>query len=170
MPASIVDQELKRVAIGMCIQRKLSYNGTVAKMFKRLQIYNNEEHKKKGIAGRVGSVLGDALKHIAKKNKLSTAGSADDIYERCKANGINATGDIQSTIKAVQTKKAKKLSAKHLKKTELDLKKVIWSVTAPAEEVHRITNCGAGTTCSFTNGQKAILAKGSNGFYWKSCK
>ena len=151
-------------------------------MFKRLQIHDNEEHKKKGRAGRVGSVLVHALKHIAKKNKLSTAGSADDIYERCKANGINATGDIESTIKNVQAKKAKKakkLGAKNLKTTEdildelrhqLDLKKVIWSVTAPAEEVHRITNCDAGTTCAFTNGQKAILAKGSNGFYWKSCK
>jgi len=164
MPACIVFQELKRIAIGMCVQRKLSHNGTLEKMLERLQTHENEDHKKKGKAGHAGSVLLHILKYIAKENKLSVKGGAAKIYRRCKTKGIIATGDIQSTIKKAQTRNAKKANKK------FDLKKIIWSVTTPAEEVHRMTNCDAGTTCSFTNGQKAVLAKGSHGFYWESCK
>ena len=179
MPASILDQELKRVAVGMCVQRNLSHNGSIKKLFQRLQEHENQKHKEHKLVGRVPTVLKYALQFIAVQNNLSSSGSQADIYERCKRNGIISTGAIKTTIKkaqkALEAKQHEQKKKKHTIKTAQgeQTKKYadnfIWSVTAPANEVHRIMKYKPGTMCSFTNGKQAILAKGKSGFYWTSC-
>lgn len=143
----------KAALMAECKRVKLSDQGTIDALEKRLEKRANKLHKRSGNVGRPPSAIKVLLLRLLKKMHLGQTGSIEMLVERYKKHST-APKSPKSTIK------------KQDKKSDvLDVNRAHVS----ADEIQSVLNLSAGQVCRFSNGNKKMIVEASTGGYrWKS--